>query len=88
MPPPSTSTALPYIANTIAAIALIPTISGAAFLFYPAAGLQQMRLTSSDKTATRSEIGLCRMYAVRQCAMGEWLAPFQIIVEVCMGKGR
>lgn len=73
MPPPTTPTALPYIANTVAAIALIPTVSGAAFLLYPAAGLQQMRLTSSTRTATTSELGLVRMYAVRQCAMGEWL---------------
>ena len=70
--PPQTPTALPYIANTIAAIALIPSISGAAFLVSPAAGLQQMRLTSSTKTATGNEIGLFKMYAVRQCAVGEY----------------
>lgn len=64
---PAESTTLTYIANTAAAIALIPTISGAAFLVNPTAAAQQMRLPPP----TERERALLRMYACRQCAGGE-----------------
>lgn len=59
--------ALTSIANATAAIALVPTISGAAFLLYPGKGIKQLGLTGSP---TAKELGLLQMYACRQCAGG------------------
>ena len=77
MPPPPSAPALPYIANTAAAISLIPTISGAAFLLKPSAGLKQFNLPGPT---TEKELGLFQMYACRQCAAGT-LIPFLFQAE-------
>lgn len=43
-----------------------------------------MRLTSSTKTATTNELGLVRMYAVRQCAMGK----YQLLSSCQSGRAK
>lgn len=71
LPNISPSATLTYLANTSAVIALIPTVSGAAFLLHPQRGAEQMRLPGPT---SEKEKGLLQMYACRQCVGGTFLA--------------